>query len=83
LLVSSAALRTVAMVTTMELIASARALRTMIEMTAAPWRAATEHGLNSAPVVRADGTLGLRDITRPVLAEKIRELHFLRAFGCG
>src|SRR3954462_14395510 len=77
LLISSAALGTVAMVATMELIASARTVRAMIEMAATPRRAATEHGLDSAPVVRGDGTLGLRDITRPVLAEEIRELHFL------
>ena len=77
LLISSTALRTTAMVATMELIASAGALRAMIEMAATPRRAATEHGLDCAPVVRGDGTLGLRDITRPVLAEEIRELHFL------
>lgn len=78
LLIASAALWTVAMVAAVELIASARAVRTVIEMAAAPGRAAAEHGLNSAPVVRGDGTLGLRDIVRPVLAEEIRELHFLR-----
>jgi hypothetical protein len=66
------------MVATVELIASARALRAMIEMTASSGRATTEHGFDSAPVVRGDGTLGLRDIVRPVLAEEIRELHFLR-----
>jgi hypothetical protein len=77
LLISSAALGAAAMVATMELIASARAVWAMIEMAAAPGRAATEHGLDSAPVVRGDGTLGLREITWPVLAEKVRELHFL------
>jgi hypothetical protein len=78
LLISSAALGAAAMIATVELIASARALRAMIEMAATPGRATTEHGLDCAPVVRGDGTLGLRDKTRPVLAEKIRELHFLR-----
>ena len=77
LLIGGAALGAATMVATMELIASARAVRAMIDMAAPPRRAATEHGFDSAPVIRGDGTLGLRDITRPVLAEEIRELHFL------
>src|SRR6476620_10099144 len=78
LLISSAALGAVAMVATVELIHSARAVRAIVEVAAASGRATTKHGLNCAPVVRGDGPLGLRDIMRPVLAEKIRELHFLR-----
>ena len=80
-MIGGAALGTAAMIATVELILSARALWAIIEMAAASGRATTEHGLNCAPVVRGDGTLGLRDKTRPVLAEKIRELHFLRPFA--
>ena len=54
LLISSAALGAVAMIATMELIASARAVRAMVEMAAAPGRATTEHGLE----LRASGPGG-------------------------
>jgi hypothetical protein len=63
------------MVATVELMACARAIRAMIDMAAAPGRAATEHSFHGAPVIREDGTPGLCDIRGPVLAKQIRELH--------
>jgi hypothetical protein len=78
LLIRRPALRTTAMIATMELIVSARAIATMMEVTAASGRAATQHGFYGAPVAGRDGTLRLRDVTRPVLAKQARELHSLR-----
>jgi hypothetical protein len=53
----------------------------MEALAAAPGRAATQYRLGRAPMRRRDGTFGLRDITGPVFAKQIRELHFDRGWA--
>jgi hypothetical protein len=80
-LIGGAALGAAAMVAAVEDVVGTGAIRAIMMLAAAPRRAATQHGLDRAPLRRRDGTFGLRDITGPVLAKQIRELHFDRGWA--